>query len=648
METEMEVEEQLNTVSQLINCFEKWRPHVERNEFSGLPTSPVEKDSKSSFQLQIEPSKQARWRKISRTFRPITQVQRSPPPTAESNQMDNVSQKETDEEKMFKIARELLQTEEAYVKRLHLVDQVFYAELLKEANSGNSFSEDAVKKIFSNISSIYLFHKQFFLPELQQCVQEWNVNPRIGNVLYKLAPFLKMYGEYVKHFDKAMDLLDTLLQKCQPFRDIIEHIQAQAVCSSLTLQHHMLEPVQRIPRYQLLLMDYLRKLPPDSADRTNAEKSLQIIAEAAKHSNAAIAELEKQEKMWEIFEMLGGDPDLLDPSSELVKEGPILKVSVRSNTANERHLFLLNNMLLYCSPKLSLGGSRFTVRTKLLMDSMQVKEVIDAEGRHCFLVSGKQRLLELQARSHDELEAWIQAIQETVDLYKSKMESFRCAAVSSNPQVQDQVGELGLRAPHWVRDNHVTMCMCCKEAFNFITRRRHHCRACGHVVCWKCSDYKAKLHYDGDRLNRVCQECYNVLNGEPCTEEKERKRGILEKESAYVSGNSLMCSFLHWVEKAGKLGLKAWFVIPRDEPFVLYMYRAPQDVKAQSSIPLPGYTVNQLSASDAGYSFQLIQSKQVYTFSAETEELRARWVHLLNQLVIGLSPGVEDVYDLSE
>lgn len=47
--------------------------------------------------------------------------------------------------------------------------------------------------------------------------------------------------------------------------------QKQDVCGNLTLQHHMLEPVQRIPRYELLLKDYLKKLPDDALDRKDAE-----------------------------------------------------------------------------------------------------------------------------------------------------------------------------------------------------------------------------------------------------------------------------------------------------------------------------------------------------------------------------------------
>lgn len=72
-----------------------------------------------------------------------------------------------------RIVQELLVTEQAYVARLHLLDQVFFQELLKEARSSKAFPEDVVRLIFSNISSIYQFHSQFFLPELQRRLDDW-------------------------------------------------------------------------------------------------------------------------------------------------------------------------------------------------------------------------------------------------------------------------------------------------------------------------------------------------------------------------------------------------------------------------------------------------------------------------------------------
>ncbi|NXP78590.1 FGD4 protein, partial [Ramphastos sulfuratus] len=115
--------------------------------------------------------------------------------------------------------------------------------------------------------------------------------PRIGDILQKLAPFLKMYGEYVKNFDNAMELVKTWTERSPQFKFIIQDIQKEKVCGNLTLQHHMLEPVQRIPRYEMLLKDYLRKLPQDSLDWKDAEKSLEIISTAASHSNSAIRKM---------------------------------------------------------------------------------------------------------------------------------------------------------------------------------------------------------------------------------------------------------------------------------------------------------------------------------------------------------------------
>ena len=37
------------------------------------------------------------------------------------------------------------------------------------------------------------------------------------------------------------------------------------------MAHYMLEPIQRIPRYRLLLVDYLKYLPPDSPDKPDTE-----------------------------------------------------------------------------------------------------------------------------------------------------------------------------------------------------------------------------------------------------------------------------------------------------------------------------------------------------------------------------------------
>ncbi|KAG8438651.1 hypothetical protein GDO86_005006, partial [Hymenochirus boettgeri] len=247
--------------------------------------------------------------------------------------------KETKEQKLHKIANELLETERSYVSRLELL-QTFHDALMKEAKQG-SFSPDVLNKIFSNITCIQSFHTQFLLPELESRMKEWSVNPKIGDILQKLAPFLKMYAEYVKNFDNAMEMLKIWMEKSLQFKNVVEEIQREEKCGSLTLQHHMLGPVQRIPRYEMLLKDYLHKLPADSPDKDEAEKALGIISTAATHSNTAIRKMENLKKLLLIYEMVGEEEDIVHPSNELIKEGQILKLAARNTSAQERYLFLV-------------------------------------------------------------------------------------------------------------------------------------------------------------------------------------------------------------------------------------------------------------------------------------------------------------------
>ncbi|XP_073938410.1 FYVE, RhoGEF and PH domain-containing protein 2 isoform X3 [Castor canadensis] len=551
-----------------------------------------------------------------------------------------------------RIVQELLETEQAYVARLHLLDQVFFQELLREARSSKAFPEDVVRLIFSNLSSIYQFHSQFFLPELQRRLEDWTATPRIGDVIQKLAPFLKMYSEYVKNFERAAELLAAWTDKSPPFQEVIARIQSSEASGSLTLQHHMLEPVQRIPRYELLLKEYVQKLPAQAPDRADAQKALDMIFSAAQHSNAAIKEMERLQDLWEVYQRLGLEANIVDPSNTLLREGPVLKISFRRSDPIERYLFLFNNMLLYCVPRVIQMGARFQVRTRIDVAGMKVRELTDAEFPHSFLVSGKQRTLELQARSQEEMISWMQACQAAIDQIEKRNETFKAAAQGPEGDVQEQElqsEELGLRAPQWVRDKMVTMCMRCQETFNALTRRRHHCRACGYVVCARCSDYRAELKYDDNRTNRVCLTCYTFLTGSVLPEDKEdKRRGILEKGASAGPDQSLLCSFLQLTgDKWGKSGARGWCVIPRDDPLVLYIYGAPQDTRAYTSIPLLGYQVTSGTQGDSRV-FQLQQSGQLYTFKAETEELRGRWVKAVERAASGWIPGEPDLGDLSD
>ncbi|XP_056278005.1 FYVE, RhoGEF and PH domain-containing protein 1 [Pseudoliparis swirei] len=359
---------------------------------------------------------------------------------------------------------------------------------------------------------------------------------------------------------------------------------------------------------------------------------------------------DRMRKLLQVYELLGGEEDVVTPTNELLKEGAILKLSNRGAT-QERHLLLFNDRLLYCVPKLRLIGQKYSVRARIDVDGMELKESSSVGASRTFLVSGKQRSLELQARTEEEKKDWIQAIQAAVQRHHQTMESFRHLTCSlrddeSTPPHSPSCVELGKRAPTPIREKEVTLCMKCQEPFNSITKRRHHCKACGHVVCGRCSEFRARLSYDNNRPHRVCAACHAMLVGTAAAARSggtQRRRSILEKQASLAAEHSVICSFLHLMERGGRGWQKAWFVIPENEPLVLYVYGAPQDVKAQRSVPLIGFEVSLPESCDRlerRHAFKISQSHLTLFFSAEGEELQRRWIDVLLRAGRGEEPQV--------
>jgi len=64
----------------------------------------------------------------------------------------------------------------------------------------------------------------------------------------------------------------------------------------------------------------------------------------------------------------------------------------------------------------------------------------------------------------------------------------------------------------WQPDAEVNSCACCNQQFNLIQLRKHHCRSCGSVVCYNCSQKIAPIE-GFDQNQRVCDKCASEVNG---------------------------------------------------------------------------------------------------------------------------------------
>lgn len=69
--------------------------------------------------------------------------------------------------------------------------------------------------------------------------------------------------------------------------------------------------------------------------------------------------------------------------------------------------------------------------------------------------------------------------------------------------------DLGRVPPYWIPDHMTPLCMHCDSKFSTF-KRRHHCRACGLLLCSNCCSEKYFLHYlQGE--GRICKPCLEQL-----------------------------------------------------------------------------------------------------------------------------------------
>ncbi|KFM81824.1 Zinc finger FYVE domain-containing protein 9, partial [Stegodyphus mimosarum] len=99
------------------------------------------------------------------------------------------------------------------------------------------------------------------------------------------------------------------------------------------------------------------------------------------------------------------------------------------------------------------------------------------------------------------------------------------------PCVQQQ-SSLGTVKPFWIPDAEAPNCMHCGIKFTVI-KRRHHCRACGKVLCSRCCNQKARLAYL-NKEDRICQPCAEILS----TLQNKNPVPVADSQSSSSCGSS--------------------------------------------------------------------------------------------------------------
>nr|DBA18486.1 TPA: hypothetical protein GDO54_016725 [Pyxicephalus adspersus] len=466
----------------------------------------------------------------------------------------------------------------------------------------------------SQLQQIYLLHEEV-LVELEQRLHNWEENQKIADIFLCREARFQYHTAFIVAFDKTTAALDDCSMKSPSVAAIIRDFERIFQRKQSSIRHELVKVVQRIFQYHMILT-----------------AALLIVSEVADRANESMRHGENLQKLVQIEYSVRGQGSLLQPGRAFVKEGTLMKVSGKAR--HPRHLFLMNDVLLYTYPQ---KDGKYRLKNTLSIPGMRVSRPIVENAQNVLKIECMECCLTLSASSCSERDDWFSCISRTVQEY------YKAPTVSiyNNVEVRERLGmSLGERPPSVVHMSHVMMCMNCGSDFT-LTLRRHHCHACGKIVCRSCSRNKYPLKYLKDRPSKVCNGCYAELRKRefatastnsspqmprsatstftsmfqsihPSAFKRHKKVPSALMEAAASGENASISGYLHRCKKGKKYWKKRWFVIKGK---VLYTYTACEDKIATESLPLLGFHIvpdNWDQNPKLGTVFQLYHKQTLY------------------------------------
>ncbi|XP_016149241.1 pleckstrin homology domain-containing family G member 5 isoform X3 [Sinocyclocheilus grahami] len=196
---------------------------------------------------------------------------------------------------------ELLQTESDYIKKLHVITDLFLCGLLN-LQEGGLLSEVEPVRLFSNIQDIVQLHTSLWaevmLPALEKARQKRSmINPTELHEGFSTFGFrFKPYICYCMEEEACMEYMRTLLKDNELFRIYVTWAETHKQCNRLKLTDMLVKPHQRLTKYPLLLKSVLKKTD-DPATREALNKMVAAVECFINSVDSQMRQREEKQKL---------------------------------------------------------------------------------------------------------------------------------------------------------------------------------------------------------------------------------------------------------------------------------------------------------------------------------------------------------------
>ncbi|XP_033212658.1 rho guanine nucleotide exchange factor 17 isoform X2 [Belonocnema kinseyi] len=256
---------------------------------------------------------------------------------------------------------ELYDTERSYVEALQILVNK-YLQPLKSPENAGLVDSATVDEIFYQIPAI-LSHHEVFLEELRKKLEAWELGQTIGDVFldtFMKPSVLETYTLFLDNWKSAKTAIKNTCQSKPAFARFLEAMEREHK-GKLGLDQLLIQPVQKIPRYELLIQRLLKHTDSSHQDYellSAAQKEVHELVVKINCTERESLEWEQQQTtLKEVQALVEGLAGIVANDRAFIRHD-LVTIASNQGTRKERALFLFSDLLVITSIKRRSGTIR--------------------------------------------------------------------------------------------------------------------------------------------------------------------------------------------------------------------------------------------------------------------------------------------------
>eukprot|EP01132_Coremiostelium_polycephalum_P005591 gene5591-6959_t len=269
--------------------------------------------------------------------------------------------------------RQLIQLERRYNENLDIIITHYY----KPIKLSNFLYDTDFKSIFSSIEEISIVHQKILL-QFEQLHSKWPCVEGLGDIFLRIAPDLKVYGNYVKNFKNAIDTLNRCQDENPKFAAFLVECCENTPGKLFDLMALIATPLNHLSIYERQIFSIANSTPSNWPDYVNIINAVTMMKEVEQLVQDNLAQAQNAANLMNIYRKINNkkaiDPFVI-PGRTYIDEGKLLKFELKKQDQSY-YYFLCNDIILFVKKQKDL----FKFKSIFYLNDVIVSDLPDSSS----------------------------------------------------------------------------------------------------------------------------------------------------------------------------------------------------------------------------------------------------------------------------